>query len=617
MWIRCFFGALLVLVLAVCLAIFGNRFNRRWERVFDPLRTLLLGVILSAVILFIPLYTEEFNGSGCGPLETFLISVHNTIRLFVVDGDFDFVVKHLRFDENEWLYNAYSILFSLLFVLAPMLTAGFVLTFFKNFSAYLQYLRNLFADAYIFSELNEKSLALAESLHEHTKKKKKAPVEEAEAGDEKKSKKRMLVFTDVFDSGEERSYELLTKAKALGAVCFKRDITARFFRLHWKNSKLCFFTIGEDFTENTRQALTLFANYRNRKNAELFVSSTQIETELLLANACFGKKDDKNPPEMLVRRIHEVRSLVGRTLYQTGYQALFASAAEGEGGDKRITAVVVGMGSHGMEMTKALAWYGQMDGYSLEVHAFDRTAASERFSLACPELVGPFHYDPETTPGTEDAYNITVHDGLDVDSKAFFDAVMALPPATYVFVSLGNDELNIATAVQLREWYERAGHHPYIHAIVYNTDKKEALEGITNYKGQAYDIHFIGDMRTTYSEDTLLNNQLENKALARHKKWGEESEFWQYNYNYQSSIASAIHYEAKKACGIPGIEKASTDRTPEEREAIRRLEHRRWNAYMRSEGYCYGPQRNDLAKLHPCLVPFEALTPKQQALDDD
>ena len=104
--------------------------------------------------------------------------------------------------------------------------------------------------------------------------------------------------------------------------------------------------------------------------------------------------------------------------------------------------------------------------------------------------------------------------------------------------------------------------------------------------------------------------------------WGEEREVWQYDYNLKSSMASTIHRKMKILCGIPGIEKKPAERTEQELWPIRVLEHSRWNAYMRSEGYVYSGStekstRNDLAKMHHCLVPFYELPLKEQEKDDD
>ncbi|MBQ7793788.1 MAG: hypothetical protein IJ366_04635 [Clostridia bacterium] len=100
-------------------------------------------------------------------------------------------------------------------------------------------------------------------------------------------------------------------------------------------------------------------------------------------------------------------------------------------------------------------------------------------------------------------------------------------------------------------------------------------------------------------------------------KWGNEEDFWRFEYNSKSSIASAIHRRAKIECNIPGADVEVSQRTEEEKYNLRRLEHRRWNAYIRSEGYTYGEIRNDLAKTHNCLVPFDELPPHEQEKDDD
>lgn len=67
------------------------------------------------------------------------------IRLFIVDGEFDFVVSNLQ-TSPEFISRAYTILF----VLAPVLTFGFVLSFFRNASAYKKYLAKYNSDAFIF-----------------------------------------------------------------------------------------------------------------------------------------------------------------------------------------------------------------------------------------------------------------------------------------------------------------------------------------------------------------------------------------------------------------------------------------------------------------------------------
>ena len=189
-----------------------------------------------------------------------------------------------------------------------------------------------------------------------------------------------------------------------------------------------------------------------------------------------------------------------------------------------------------------------------------------------------------------------------------------------MFVALGSDEMNIRAAVDLRMLFERMKIKPAIQAVIYSTDEKEALKGITNYRKQAYDVEFIGDRNTSYSEKVIMSSELEEDALQRHLKWGNEEEFWQYEYNYNSSVASAIHMKARIACGIPGAAKKDEDLTDEERKIVETLEHRRWNAYMRSEGYIYSgssekSSRNDLAKMHHDLVDYSSLAEEEKRKD--
>lgn len=602
MWTTFLIISIITLMGSVVSAIAKGKSRYKSCGVLDPSKILFIGVIVSSISLFIPIYYETFKASGCGILETILISIHNMIRLFIVDGEFEFVTSSLA-GVPTIIYKSYTLMLSVLFVLAPVLTFGFVLSFFKNVSAYKRYVTHYNSDVYIFSELNEKSLALAKSLHDND------------------PRKRLFVFTDVFEKEEEQSYELVEKVKELGAICFKKDIITIDFSFHSSKSALNFFAIGENQSENISQALKIIDKLKYRDNTNLYVFSTQVESEILMANAFENRDNNEDKPILIkVRRVNEVRSLIDRNLYENGFDKIFSGAHQDENGVKRINAVVIGMGQHGTEMTKALSWFCQMDGYEVEINSFDKDKnAKDKFVSLCPELMA--FSGKKDIPG-EAKYTISIHSDIDVDTSMFDSIIENLPRTTYVFVALGNDEKNISTAVKLRAIFERLKYNPVIQAVVYNSEKKDALKDIKNFKGTPYSIDFIGDMKSSYSEEVILDSDVEEEALKRHMKWGDEKEFWQYDYNYKSSIASAIHRKMKILCGIPGIEKDPKDRTEKELWNLRILEHCRWNAYMRSEGYCYGGTveksgRNDLAKIHNCLVPFDELPLREQEKDDD
>ena len=78
--------------------------------------------------------------------------------------------------------------------------------------------------------------------------------------------------------------------------------------------------------------------------------------------------------------------------------------------------------------------------------------------------------------------------------------------------------------------------------------------------------------------------------------------------------------KARIKCGIPGAEKKEEELTEEERNRIETLEHRRWNAYTRADGYVYSgsndkSSRNDLGKMHNSLVDFSSLSDEDKRKD--
>jgi hypothetical protein len=135
------------------------------------------------------------------------------------------------------------------------------------------------------------------------------------------------------------------------------------------------------------------------------------------------------------------------------------------------------------------------------------------------------------------------------------------------------------------------------------------------------------------SEKSVKDAAQKEKRLTSQKEYLAECEkgrksFWRYTYYYRSSLAKAIHENLryklakdldKTLLRSEALRKAflakTEDRTEEELNAICAIEHLRWNAFTRAEGYSYGDKKYDLAKLHNNLVPTERLSPSDLRKD--
>ena len=437
MLLTCFIISIICLVLPLLLSVSLNSYRKDRQKV-KILNFLLVGTFLANLVMFFSIHIVDAEGAFRGFFRSGLLAVFHSMQVFTIGCDFS-VIKDGIMPCPDGLKTWYLLWASALYVLAPVFTFGFVLSLFKNLTAYLKYICAFFKDAYVFSQLNEKSMALARDLkekHEHA----------------------VIVFTDVYQEAQDGMSELLEAAEQIGAICFEKDITIVDFKKHSRRKSISFFAIGNEESDNLDQALTLIELYKTREDTHVYIFSTKLESELLLTSVDKGL--------VKVRRIHEVQSLVNRLLYENG-SVLFESARKISDESKKISAVVVGMGCHGTEMVKALTWFGQMDGYKLEIHAFDKDPlACEKFTALAPELMSS-KYNGVFVDG-EAQYKINIHAGVDVDSVTFANKIAEIRDTTYVVVALGNDDVNISTAVTLRMYFERMRIHPVIYAIVYN-----------------------------------------------------------------------------------------------------------------------------------------------------
>ena len=200
------------------------------RRLYTPTNILLIGVMLSVIMILIPIYGSIYRGNPGSRLEAVLLSFHTMIRIFVVDGELSFVADSLV-GIPEWLLTPYFIQSAVLYILAPLLTLGFVLSFFGNVEAYKRLLANRGTELYIFSELNEHSCALAHSIA-------------------KTGSKSLFVFAGVHVGDDERMFALRENVRDLGAVCLSDDIISLKLMKHSPDSNISFFAISLNEDKN-------------------------------------------------------------------------------------------------------------------------------------------------------------------------------------------------------------------------------------------------------------------------------------------------------------------------------------------------------------------------------
>ncbi len=616
-------SSIIIFAFTIIAVVVMHQKKSKMKRQVNSLHLLFACCFIMAVLLCIPPYYSMYKCDDIGIAKMIVFSVQKAIRVFGADEMYDVVLDNIEYIPDH-LSDIYVMVTLGVQFLAPLLTFSFIISFLRNLLPYHRFRMLFWKEAHIFSELNVKTIALANSIRDNNCHHNRF---------QRWFYKPLIVFTGVGKEDEEANNELLADARRMDAIVFKTDLeTIHFYNKLWKR-EMNFYLISEVESDKIRHATAIIKSY-DYSEVSMYVFSDGVECELLMS-----AWDNKN---MKVYRINDEQALIYHNLSLHGIR-LFKNAWDNN--RKTISAVIVGLGKYGIEMLKALIWYGQVPGFQLKINVYDADPMAEKkFIAQCPEIM---RLNRNTIAG-EAHYDITIHGGVDVKCSEFYEEIQKNYDATYIFVSLGSDEENISAAVALRTVYEQINHEykPDIETVVYDTNiskemsvvwhngiTDDSVVGIKNFKQQAYNIHMIGDLDSFYSVDTVIDSKLVDRGMEVNLRWAklsdpnntqeDEQKFWRYDYNYKSSIAKAIHEDLRKQLialhyidDIPGIDKDWDKRTDTEKLAIGRFEHVRWNAYMRSEGYVFSgskekASRNDLAKQHNNLVPVSELS------DDD
>ena len=638
----CTLVSVMILLTGTVLAL---RKRRRQRPIRGAAPTLLfsVGVFCALFVASVPLAISE----GHDVVSAAIVATITTFQAVFFNRDFTGISRQILAitGSHTLLTNLMVLYFAFLHLVSPLLVIGVILSLLKDTSFRLRACFTRGQTIHVFSTLNERTLALAEDI--------------AATPDGR----HMLMFTVPYAQARAERLEWVSRAEGIRALFLPTDITL--LRVSSKSS-LHLYLMADEPDQNMEQALALIARYRTRGDTALYILSERAADELVLDSCDKGM--------MRVHLINEPHIIVTRILDR--YPLLPVQEVG------RLHLLIAGGGRIGYEMLKTACWCGQLPDCPLRIQVVDRQAdrLRERFAFECPELHNPA---PDS--------NLTISFlQADVASEAFADLLSGSDPITHVLVGLGDDELNLSTAVSIRRMLARQailapgsqGIQAPVIVTIMESDTREAIAGtLAERRGGPMAIHAFGSIRDLYRHDNLVNNLLERLGLQVHlcfcgcfehpaepeeastarrpkakaqrqlspeaqqaekaaRKAREDREkatlnYWQQAYEHKSSLATALHLKYKMFAllgHLPDMDWGGTPtrdtvdcyaRALEDPTAFDRqlqLEHARWNAYLRSEGYrtadacatayylpVVGHHKHDLAKLHPCLVPWEEL----------
>lgn len=189
--------------------------------------------------------------------------------------------------------------------------------------------------------------------------------------------------------------------------------------------------------------------------------------------------------------------------------------------------------------------------------------------------------------------------------------------ADRVIVCGDKDEENLEILSQLRRYYNIHG-EVHVRAL-------QKLDMVYTYGTEEEQCSPELVMGTKLNKIAMLMNEIYCRTVGGNaQNWRDLSEFAK-----QSNIAAAEHLLVKVQILLGDevrgkITKKSyaeayakyVESKGEKAVLYRKLEHERWARFHVLNNWKYGPVRNNAEKIHPLLVPFEELSPEEQAKDD-
>lgn len=634
-------------ILSVFIFLFGVSFTIYYiKKSRADAKKAIIGLITSTALAFFPLYFIDISPADGGLLDRIFRAFLGVARSMMGENSLD-DTRIALIGATNGLSFAASIYTSFLHVVATLLLLGLLFSFFENFFPKIKYHLYPRASITVFSNISDRTILLAKDM--------KA---QALAG-----KKRDGIFV-FLDEGNQRSNidpRYLKEIKILNAFIFNENVCALSLPRLFNINNVDYFLLQENETTNLNEAIELskkwanpFKKYNDKKlDIRVHILNANPEAEQIVDSIEYNSR-------IKFRLIRETRTALYNLVNQ---HPLFLGAK-----NNQLTVLVIGAGRSGQEAIKTVAWCGQTLLIQPNILVVDSNPfVAQQFQKDCPELMKDRNCSIQFTT-------------LDVTGNEYTEFLAIHPEVGYIICTLGDESLNVNTAMYTRGIYDKIRfspenalymQQPQIHIRVTQPFLHDVVSRMQFDARQNCHLNAFGSISELYTWENITGSYLDcigiainrfyeldfakeelrglSADIAKSRKQKiiirADENYEKKEFNRGASIALGLHAKYKLYAALveflgneqerynwgqdPTLEiidkvQSYMNTDLEENpliEAISELEHRRWNHYMRTQGWqttnldqmdlwydeLGTKHRNFAAKLTPCLVDWDDL----------
>ena len=621
-----------IFLLALSIGFFGFGavyFLRRTQGRKFSQRLLVLTTALMLAILCIEIFSRFYERNTSMMATVFI----DTLKTISMDADYEAAVGPIEIFGNNFADMLFRIYRTVIYTVTPVISCALIYDVIAGVSPNLRLFFLSHRKLMIFSQLNKKSVVLAEDISQNLK----------YLGNP------VIVFSGYDREDEGTDAELVSRAKNIGAICIEDDI------LHcdsFRASGLCSFFLmsqADNQEEEDAENLSILQGLMQKRpdawnakrgcNIFFFTNSADTIENIRAIKLDYKRNNgEKKNAEIVLRVVRDYANCCSMLLNKHPIFEACAPKAKGEA----VRCLIIGYNSFSKEMFKTLFWCGQMLDHKLELSFVCRESDPSFFcwlNRLNSEIL------KSCTPGdrsllisaegdmaepyasiysvASDFENTDVYEFLREKRSYQYGSTESFRFEDYdcFFVMDEDNRLNVSLADELRRALTYLGHESdaCVKKTIYTLVENEKLNytaalrynTLNERKDSSVRMVVFGNMEERYCCHSIYVDD----AYARHdlrcgtKKFDRHSlpsmdETRDDIYNEWSNIARAYHqkykqfsadcYNTCEETGNYSLLCSAEDKINycrkirEDRELFRRLtwlEHRRWNAFLRVQGF--------------------------------